>query len=188
MHCRRFTFADIEDAIGDVMKQAMEDIRYVSVHQTDSNITRQQLHPLWEKASAIALYAMREHRAGLTPDQVREVEREQITQIYIQQIVGNCAGLAVALAMTIRTIILDTDTDPSTRAEMFARINRTGTIANEAEIRRGSLPGPVTDMIKGLAESDTFVEMTPLTEKAINQREREELVTRFFAYINTNET
>lgn len=100
MHCRRFTFADIEDAIGDVMKQAMEDIRYVSVHQTDSNITRQQLHPLWEKASAIALYAMREHRAGLTPDQVREVEREQITQIYIQQIVGNCAGLAVALAMT----------------------------------------------------------------------------------------
>jgi hypothetical protein len=90
--------------------------------------------------------------------------------------------------MTIRTIILDTDTDPSTRAEMFARINRTGTIANEAEIRRGSLPGPVTDLIKELAESDTFIEMTPLTEKAINQREREELVTRFFAYTNTNET
>ncbi|MAO54571.1 MAG: hypothetical protein CMM61_02590 [Rhodospirillaceae bacterium] len=90
--------------------------------------------------------------------------------------------------VTIRTIILDTETDPSTRAEMFARINRTGTIANEAEIRRGSIPGPVTELIKELAESDQFVEMTPLTEKAINQREREELVTRFFAYTNTNET
>ncbi|MDP7549158.1 MAG: hypothetical protein QGF20_17870 [Alphaproteobacteria bacterium] len=78
----------------------MEDIRYVADHQTDTNITRQQLHPLWEKASGIALYAMRKHRAGLTPDQVREVEREQITQIYIQQIIGNCAGLAVALDMT----------------------------------------------------------------------------------------
>ena len=40
--------------------------------------------------------------------------------------------------ITIRTIILDTETDPSTRAEMFARINRMGTTANEAEIRRGS--------------------------------------------------
>ncbi len=93
-------FADVEAAIGDVFKHAMEDIRYVADHQTDSNITRQQIHPLWEKASGIALYAMREHRAGLTPDQIREVEREQILQIYIKQIIGNCAGLAVALAMT----------------------------------------------------------------------------------------
>jgi len=30
--------------------------------------------------------------------------------------------------------------------------------------------------------------VTPLTPKAINQREREELVTRFFAYTNTNAT
>lgn len=78
----------------------MEDIRYVADYQTDSNITRQQLHPLWEKASGITLHAMREHRAGLTPDQVREVEREQIKEIYFQQIIGNCAGLAVALGMT----------------------------------------------------------------------------------------
>lgn len=90
--------------------------------------------------------------------------------------------------ITIRTIILDTDTDPSTRAEMFARINRMGTTANEAEIRRGSLPGLVTDLIAGLAEDARFIEMTPLTSKAVSQREREELVTRFFAYLNKNNT
>jgi hypothetical protein len=90
--------------------------------------------------------------------------------------------------VTIRTIVLDTDTDPSTRAEMFARINRTGTTANEAEIRRGSLPGPVTNLIQELAESPLFKEATPLTEKAVAQREREELVTRFFAYLNRNDT
>jgi riboflavin biosynthesis pyrimidine reductase len=90
--------------------------------------------------------------------------------------------------ITIRTIVLDTDTDPATRAEMFARINRSGTSANEAEVRRGSLPGPATDLIKELAESESFVQMTPLTEKAINQREREELVTRFFAYTEKNDT
>lgn len=90
--------------------------------------------------------------------------------------------------VTIRTIILDTETDPSTRAEMFARINRSGTTANEAEIRRGSLPGPITSLITELAENEHFVSMTPLTKRQVDQREREELVTRFFAYINKSET
>ncbi len=90
--------------------------------------------------------------------------------------------------VTIRTIILDTSTDPSTRAEMFARINKSGTVANEAEIRRGSLPGPVTEMIRELAESPQFVASTPMSQKAVDQREREELVTRFFAYLEGWET
>lgn len=85
--------------------------------------------------------------------------------------------------VTIRTIVLDTSTDPSTRAEMFARINKSGTVANEAEIRRGSLPGPVTELIRKLAESDEFVAATPMSQKVVDQREREELVTRFFAYL-----
>jgi hypothetical protein len=86
--------------------------------------------------------------------------------------------------VTIRTIVLDTGTDPSTRAEMFARINKSGTVANEAEIRRGSLPGPVTELIRRLAESPAFVSLTPMSQKMVDQREREELVTRFFAYLN----
>jgi hypothetical protein len=85
--------------------------------------------------------------------------------------------------VTIRTIVLDTSTDPSTRAEMFARINKSGTVANEAEIRRGSLPGPATELIRELAESDQFVAATPMSQKAVDQREREELTTRFFAYL-----
>jgi hypothetical protein len=83
----------------------------------------------------------------------------------------------------IRTIVLDTNTDPSTRAEMFARINKSGTVANEAEIRRGSLPGPATELIRELAESADFIAMTPMSQKVVDQREREELVTRFFAYL-----
>ena len=90
--------------------------------------------------------------------------------------------------ITIRTIILDTDTDAATRAEMFERINRAGTAANEAEIRRGSLPGVVTDLIKQLAESAEFEKATPISPQAVNQREREELVTRFFAYTEMSET
>lgn len=90
--------------------------------------------------------------------------------------------------VAIRTIVLDGSTDASTRAEMFARINKSGTVANEAEIRRGSLPGPVTELIRSLAESADFVKLTPMSEKVVDQREREELVTRFFAYLDGWET
>lgn len=85
--------------------------------------------------------------------------------------------------VAVRTIVLDTSTEASTRAEMFARINKSGTTANEAEIRRGSLPGPVTELIRELAESPALAAATPMSQKVVDQREREELVTRFFAYL-----
>lgn len=85
----------------------------------------------------------------------------------------------------IRVIILDNTTDAVTRTEMFARINTGGTTANDAEIRRGSLPGPFMDLIIGLANDPTFVALTPVSQPLVDKREREELVTRFFAYVNS---
>lgn len=83
----------------------------------------------------------------------------------------------------IRVIILDNATDALTRTEMFARINTGGTTANDAEVRRGSLPGPVMDLIIELANSPEFISLTPISKAHIEKREREELVTRFFAYL-----
>jgi hypothetical protein len=87
--------------------------------------------------------------------------------------------------LSIRAIILDNTTDAVTRTEMFARINTGGTTANDAEIRRGSLPGPFMDLVVQLATDAKFVELTPISQPLIDQREREELVTRFFAYLNS---
>ncbi|WP_394690118.1 DUF262 domain-containing protein [Hoeflea sp.] len=86
---------------------------------------------------------------------------------------------------SIRVIILDNATDALTRTEMFTRINTGGTTANEAEVRRGSLPGPFMDLIIDLANSPEFVALTPISKALIDQREREELVTRFFAYLES---
>ncbi|OIQ78578.1 hypothetical protein GALL_397110 [mine drainage metagenome] len=83
----------------------------------------------------------------------------------------------------IRVIILDNATDAVTRTEMFARINTGGTTATDAEVRRGSLPGPFMDMVISLAESPDFVALTPINNLLVDKREREELVTRFFAYL-----
>ena len=72
--------------------------------------------------------------------------------------------------IAIRAIILDNSTDAVTRTEMFARINTGGTTANDAEIRRGSLPGPFMDLVIELANDPKFVELTPISQSLIDQR------------------
>jgi hypothetical protein len=77
---------------------------------------------------------------------------------------------------TIRGIVLDNVVSEATRTEMFNRINTGGTHLNEAEIRRGSLPGLFMDLVVRCATNQMFVEMTPISQKLVNGREREELV------------
>lgn len=86
------------------------------------------------------------------------------------------------LSQSIRGILLANDTSTSTRTEMFNRINTGGSKANEAEVRRGSLPGPITDLVVELAKNEQFIEMTPISKSLVDKREREELVVRFLAY------
>jgi hypothetical protein len=86
------------------------------------------------------------------------------------------------LSQSIRGILLENDTSTATRTEMFNRINTGGSKANEAEVRRGALPGPITDLVVELANNSNFIEMTPISKDLIDKREREELVVRFLAY------
>ena len=83
---------------------------------------------------------------------------------------------------TIRGIILNEHADAESRRELFDRINTGSKTANSAEIRRGVLQGPFLDLVNELANSKLFVGLTPVPEKKQKEREREELVTRFFAY------
>lgn len=87
------------------------------------------------------------------------------------------------LGRTIRGIVLDNVVSEATRTEMFNRINTGGTHLNEAEIRRGSLPGPFMDLVVRCATNQKFVEMTPISQKLVSGREREELIVRFFTYL-----
>ena len=86
-------------------------------------------------------------------------------------------------ARTLRGIVLENATTTATRTEMFARINTGGRSANDAEIRRGSLPGAFTDLVIHCADQPSFVQLTPISQRLINGREREELVVRFFTFL-----
>ncbi|MEW1586854.1 DUF262 domain-containing protein [Micromonospora vinacea] len=83
---------------------------------------------------------------------------------------------------SIRGIVLNEHADEAARLDMFDRINTGSKVANKAEIRRGALAGPFLDLVIELATDPLFVKLAPMNSKTINERGREELVTRFFAY------
>jgi Protein of unknown function DUF262 len=83
---------------------------------------------------------------------------------------------------SIRGVVLSDRTDAQSRFEMFDRVNTGPKIANKAEIRRGALGGMFLDLVVSLATEPLFIELAPVSRKQLLEREREELVTRFFAY------
>lgn len=83
---------------------------------------------------------------------------------------------------SIRGIVLNENADEEARLDLFDRINTGSKVANMAEIRRGALSGPFMDMVIDLSKDNLFVSLTPVTDKKLKEREREELVSRFFAY------
>lgn len=83
---------------------------------------------------------------------------------------------------SIRGIVLNEHADEQARFDMFERINTGSKIANMAEVRRGALAGPFMNLIMELAVDPKFVALAPISKAALDQREHEELVARFFAY------
>lgn len=83
---------------------------------------------------------------------------------------------------SIRGIVLNEHADAQARLDLFERINTGSKVANKAEIRRGALQGLFLNLVIEMANYPAFVELTPVSEKQLKEREREELVVRFFAY------
>jgi len=83
---------------------------------------------------------------------------------------------------SIRGIVLSEHTDEQSRFDLFERINTGSKIANKAEVRRGALGGGFQDLVVSLAQEKLFVNLAPVSKQQEKEREREELVTRFFAY------
>ncbi len=99
------TFEDFECGIGDVIVNALEKVKYIDDKQSDGNVTRQSLHPLWIAAKEVASQGLCQFRSGLTPDQIVEITREQAITQYSNLIGGNGVGLGVASGLTDEEII-----------------------------------------------------------------------------------
>ncbi|MBB3065348.1 hypothetical protein [Limibacillus halophilus] len=94
------TFHDFETAIGDVIVNALDEVRYLDDWQSDSNVTRQALHPLWTAAQEVANRNLLALRAGLTPGQIKKVERAAAQETYLALCIGNAIGLGVSKGLS----------------------------------------------------------------------------------------
>lgn len=85
---------------------------------------------------------------------------------------------------TIRAVVLTQNATEADRRDLFDRINTGSLIAKRAEVRRGSMPGPVTDLVDELAGDARFQRLCPVSIVAARKRDREEIVSRFFALLD----
>ena len=87
----------------------------------------------------------------------------------------------------LRIIVLDGDTSLSFRQDLFSRVNRSGRKITDAEFRRGTFPGALTDFIEKCSKDVLFMKLCPLSDNKVARYARFELVLRFFAFVNQYE-
>lgn len=82
-----------------------------------------------------------------------------------------------------RVIVVD-NAEISIRQDIFERINTTSEKLTDAEIRKGSYSGHFYDLVLELKDNADFVSICPISKGKEKRGEYEELVLRFFAYID----
>ncbi len=85
---------------------------------------------------------------------------------------------------TVRVIELTEKADEDARREMFDRLNSGGTRLTTMEVRRGVIDGPFMTFITECAANEQFKALVPLNERNAKRKEYEEIVLRYFAYLN----
>lgn len=98
------TFDDFAASIGDVIVNALADVRYLADRQQDSNVSRQALHPLWDAAQGTANQDLLGLRSGLTPGQVLNIERALAIERHTVLCIGNAVALGAAQGLTYAEI------------------------------------------------------------------------------------
>ncbi len=85
----------------------------------------------------------------------------------------------------IRVVVLSDETTLDIRQEIFTRINTSGVKATPIEVRRGQfMQTDFMRFIKECSEDNLFLKLCPLSETLKKRYEGQELVLRFFAYLN----
>lgn len=85
---------------------------------------------------------------------------------------------------TVRVIELTEKADEDARREMFDRLNSGGTKLTSMEVRRGVVDGTFMKFITECASNEQFRALVPLSDRNAKRKEYEEIVLRYFAYLN----
>lgn len=103
------TFKDIEDSFGDVVRAALEKIRYLDNNQNYDtvNVTRAALHPIWLETQRAAKEALFENSSGLIAGTINSKLREQYRDENNTMLAAYARRVAVEKGLTDQQIIND---------------------------------------------------------------------------------
>jgi len=82
-----------------------------------------------------------------------------------------------------RIIVVD-NAEKKVRKDLYKRINTTSEDLTSAEIRKGSYSGHFYDLVLELKKNTDFVSICPVSKEKEKRGEYDELILRFFAYID----
>jgi hypothetical protein len=85
---------------------------------------------------------------------------------------------------SLRVTALSDKSDPEIRFEVFERLNKGGVSLSAQEVRACIYRGPFSELLRELGEQPTFKKLVKLQPVHQNDGTREELVLKFFAYLN----
>lgn len=83
---------------------------------------------------------------------------------------------------------LSDKSDPETRFDTFERLNRGAVALSSQEVRACIYEGPLNALLRAMAAYPPFIDMVKLQRKNDENATREELVLKFFAYLNARDT
>lgn len=89
------TLAELEAKIIDLLGSSVEKVRYVEDHQSDTNVTRQTLHPLWQAVQTKISEFEISGTGHIEPDLIVRRERATKEDIYRSHLIG----LAIAFGV-----------------------------------------------------------------------------------------
>lgn len=86
--------------------------------------------------------------------------------------------------ISLKMIVLSEYTTDTTKNEIFERINRGSDLLKDMEKRKGIYKGSFNDFIYATAKNQLYKKLTPVAVWFENRQEREELLLRYFAYLD----
>lgn len=146
----------------------------------------------WEVVDGLQRVSTLIHFALNDEKQLKEINKDRPLALTGMRKLSDFEGLVfedlpspIRLAFTKRGIgvtALSDKSDPETRFDTFERLNRGAVALSQQEVRACLYEGPLNELLRDLAEDETFKRLVKLQAKDQNNATMEELVLKFFAY------
>jgi hypothetical protein len=148
----------------------------------------------WEIVDGLQRISTLAHFATESPELLLELKKDSALELADLEKLTTFNGMQLKdlptpirlqfFKRSLRVTALSDKSDPEVRFDTFERLNRGGVALTAQEVRACIFRGPFNDLLHELADADDFRYLVKLQEAQQDDGTREELVLKFFAYLD----